>query len=109
MVVKPEPFSMGLTWWTKPLSPFTDGVTIGIVLIEPMQFFLCLPLLPARFPLANDKEIGRMQYAHSPARCALVVQFDRCWLVKVLKNCIVVLHLIYPSQFDAVAFKLNGD
>src|SRR5438128_7318893 len=83
-------------------------IAVGTVLRQPLQFVLCLPLLPSRGILANYEKVRGVANYLASAVSAVVIQRNCIGLIVKLQCLEVVLHLIDGREFYAMTFKLDG-
>ena len=85
-----------------------SAIAVRHGLVKTFQTAFSLPLLPAD-PVGSEHEvIGRMPDAHLPSIFGLIDQLDRRRLIVELEHLLVMLVLVQPREFDAVALGLDG-
>src|SRR5206468_10020408 len=90
--------------WPRGISAIAVRHGLG----KSLKAFVSLPLLPANCVASKHKVIGRVPDAHLPAILGLIDEFDRRRLIVELKHAPIMLVLVQPREFDAVALGLDG-
>ena len=98
-----------LPWRASPVTHVISAVAVRHGLAEPLQPVIGLPLLPADAIGSKYEVIRRVPDAPLPTVLGLIDQLDPGRLIVELEHLLVMLVLVQPRQFDAVALRLDRD